>query len=96
MAKFKYNEQGAINSFAQFNTPLDEHVGKRVRFKNPSCLSEKEEFEIRHIQNDHAGNLAYNVIGTTEEHMGPDWIGSYSHQVGRVAQVDEVYFVENK
>lgn len=95
MTKFKRNEQGAINHFAQFNTTLDEHIGKRVRYKNPTCLAEKEEFEIRHIQNDYAGNLAYNIIGTTEDHMGPDWIGSYSHQVGRCANPDSVYFVES-
>lgn len=96
MAKFKYNEQRVINSLAQFNTELDEHIGKRVRYKNPSCLAEKEEFEVRHIQKDHANNLAFNIIGTTEEYMGPNWIGSFSHQVGRVAQPDEVYFVESK
>lgn len=94
--KFKYNEQRAISSLSQFNTDLDEHIGKRVRFKNPTCLAEKEEFEIRHIQKNFQDELVYNLIGTTEDHMGPDWIGSYNHQVGRPAHPDKVYFVENK
>jgi hypothetical protein len=94
--KFHHNEQGAINTFAQFNTNLDEYIGKRVRFKSPICLAEKEEFEVRHIQNDHEGALCYNLIGTTEEHMGPDWIGSSSHQVGRPAKPEDIYFVTNE
>jgi hypothetical protein len=94
--KFRYNEQAAINKMAQFNTELDQHIGRRVRFKSPTCMAEKEEFEIRHIQKDYAGNLCYNVIGTTELEMGPDWIGSANHQLGRPAQPDEVYFVDEQ
>lgn len=96
MAKFKYKEQRAINSLSAFNTKLDKHIGKKVRFTNPTCLAEKEEYEIRHIQKDYSGELAYNLIGTTEDHMGKGWIGSDSHQLGKCANPKEVYFVDSK
>jgi hypothetical protein len=91
--KFAYNEQKVISGLAQFNTELDEHIGKRVRYKNPTCLSEKEEYEIRHIQRNHKGDLCFNLIGTTEVYMGTNWIGSPSHQFGACANPEDVYFV---
>jgi hypothetical protein len=96
ISKLPRNVQRAINHHAAFNTDLDEHVSRTVRFKSPTCIAEKEEYRIRHIQNDYKGRLCFNVIGTTEQHMGKGWIGSFNHQVGRVAHPDEVYFTDEK
>lgn len=94
--KFYYKEQTTISALAQFNTELDEHIGKRVRFKKPTCIAEKEEYMVRHMQKDFTGNPAFNLIGTTEKFMGKGWLGSASHQMGKCADPDDVYFVDEK
>jgi hypothetical protein len=87
--KFKYNEQGVINSLAQFNTQLDEHIGRTVRYLNPTCLIEHELFVIRHIQKDYKGDLAYNLVCISGEYAG-----SPAAEFGRCTSVNKVYFMD--
>lgn len=94
MAKLSRGEQAVISKHAAFNTPLDEHIGRTVRFKNPTCLAEREEYKVRHIQTDWQGKLCFNLIGVTSDHMGADWIGSFNHQFGRPASFYDVYFTD--
>ena len=45
------------------NPEMEKNVGMKCRFKNPSCLAEKEIFEVVGIQFDWKREIVYRVVG---------------------------------
>lgn len=83
-----------ISSLAQFSTPLDIHIGRKVKFTNPTCIVENEIHEVRHIQKDYRGELAFNLVAVTENEMGKGYVDSLANQFGKCTSPDTVEFVD--
>jgi len=84
--KFNYNEQEAIDKLKVNDTLYENYIGCNIRYKNPRCLIEKEDFVITGIQKTYYGNLAYRVKPITGEY---GWAGEF----GRVANFEDIYFI---
>jgi len=48
-------------------TELHKNIGRKVRFKNPTCLCEKEEHQIKMVQKIFDGSYSYRVYSTERE-----------------------------
>ena len=102
-------EQRLVSSLAQFHTPLDKYIGRRVKFiditSNAHGIVGRETFEIRHIQSLYNDKLGFNLVAVTQVHIDAysdsrnepriDFINSAANNFGKAASVSAVYLVDN-